>query len=138
MTTFKEEEKDRTDKTLDKSLVLQCKSQVLPIMDALYIISGKWRIPITIALMQGNKRFGEIQKEVSKITSKVLAHELKEMELNGFIEKKIHKDYPLRIEYELTHYSWSVKPVILSLLDFGTEHRKKIQEERGRKSLESK
>ncbi|SHH92150.1 transcriptional regulator, HxlR family [Flavobacterium sp. CF108] len=126
------------DKRHDKSSVMQCKLEVLPVMDAMYIISGKWRIPITIALMQGNKRFGEIQKEVSKITAKVLSHELKEMELNGFVNRKIYTEDSLRIQYELTDYSMSVKPVILSLRDFGIEHRKKIQEERGRKSLETK
>lgn len=113
--------------------VLRCKTEVVPIMDAIYIITGKWRVPITIALMEGNKRFSEIQKEVSKITSKVLSHELKEMELNGFVEKKVYDGYPARIEYELTDYSWSIKPIIITLRDFGIQHREKIKQERSRK-----
>lgn len=124
--------------SLEKSRVLRCKSEVIPIMDAMYVLSGKWKVPITIALMMGNKRFTEIQKEVIKITSKVLSHELKEMELNGFVEKKTYNECPVRIEYELTDYSWSIKPIILALRDFGIEHRRKIQEQRGRKSLEQK
>lgn len=120
---------------LERSRVLKCKSEVIPIMDAIYVLNGKWRVPITIALMMGSKRFNEIQKEVTKITSKVLSHELKEMELNGFVEKKTYNECPIRIEYELTEYSWSIKPIILALRDFGIEHRKKIQEQRGRKSL---
>ena len=80
--------------------------------------------------MEGNKRFGEIIKEIPKITSKVLAHELKVMELNGFVEKKVYNEATVRIEYELTEYSWSVKPIILSLRDFGIMHRKKLREER--------
>jgi len=72
--------------------ILQCKTEVVPIMDAMYVISGKWRIPITIALMEGNRRFSEIMKEVPKIASKVLAQQLKEMELNGFVEKKIYNE----------------------------------------------
>jgi len=99
-------------------------------VDAIYIINGKWKIPITIALMEGNKRFGEIIKEIPKITSKVLAHELKVMGLNGFVEKKVYNEAPVRIEYELTEYSWSVKPVILTLRDFGIMHREKLREER--------
>ncbi|WP_082564266.1 helix-turn-helix domain-containing protein [Flavobacterium sp. Root420] len=110
--------------------ILQCKTELIPIVDAIYIINGKWKIPITIALMEGNKRFGEIIKEIPKITSKVLAHELKVMELNGFIEKKVYNEVPLRTEYELTEYSWSVKPVILTLRDFGILHREKLREER--------
>ena len=109
--------------------VLRCKSEVGPIMDAIYVLGGKWRIPITIALMEGNIRFSEIQRAVDKITSKVLAHELKEMELNGFVEKKIHGDNPIKIEYELTDYSWSIKPILISLRDFGIIHRDKLRKE---------
>ena len=110
--------------------ILQCKTEVVPIMDAMYVISGKWRIPITIALMEGNRRFSEIMKEVPKIASKVLAQQLKEMELNGFVEKKIYNESTTRIEYELTEYSWSIKPIILTLRDFGIMHREKLRQEK--------
>ena len=110
--------------------ILQCKTEVVPIMDAMYVISGKWRIPITIALMEGNRRFSEIMKEVPKIASKVLAQQLKEMELNGFVEKKIYNETTTRIEYELTEYSWSIKPIILTLRDFGIMHREKLRQEK--------
>lgn len=126
----KENKSDKNKSTRVEQILL-CKTELIPIMDAIYIIKGKWKIPITIALMEGNKRFGEIIKEIPKITSKVLAHELKVMELNGFVEKKVYNnEVPERIEYELTEYSWSVKPVILTLRDFGIMHRKKLREER--------
>ncbi|WP_289661104.1 winged helix-turn-helix transcriptional regulator [Flavobacterium panacagri] len=96
-------------------------------MDALYIINGKWRIPIVLALMEGNKRFSELQKEVNKITSKVLANELREMELNGFVIKKENEQSRSKTEYELTNYSTSLEPIIKSLRDFGTQHRQKIR-----------
>lgn len=105
------------------------KNDIIPIMDALYVINGKWRIPIMITLMEGSKRFGEIQKEIDKITSKVLAHELKEMELNGFVEKKTCDESPIRAEYTLTQYSLLLEPVLSSLRDFGILHRKKIREQ---------
>lgn len=79
--------------------------------------------------MEGNKRFSEIQKEVQKITSKVLAEELKEMELNGFVEKKTDDQSRAKTEYQLTDYSSSLEPIIKSLRDFGIQHRKKIREE---------
>lgn len=107
----------------------KCKSEIVPIMDALYIINGKWRIPIVLTLMEGNKRFSEIKKEVQKITSKVLADELKEMELNGFVEKKTDDQSRAKTEYQLTDYSSSLEPIIKSLRDFGIQHRKKIRDE---------
>lgn len=130
MTTTKNETLESSKSRVEQ--ILQCKSEVVPIMDAIYVINGKWRVPITIALMEGNKRFSEIQKEVPKITSKVLAQQLKEMELNGFVEKKIQIDDTVKIEYELTEYSWSVKPVILALKDFGVQHREKLRAERSK------
>ncbi|MCM0667698.1 winged helix-turn-helix transcriptional regulator [Flavobacterium tyrosinilyticum] len=107
----------------------KCKSEIVPIMDALYIINGKWRIPIVLTLMEGNKRFSEIKKEVQKITSKVLAEELKELELNGFVEKKTDDQSRGKTEYQLTNYSSSLEPIIKSLRDFGIQHRKKIRDE---------
>lgn len=80
--------------------------------------------------MEGNRRFTEIMKEVSKIASKVLAQQLKEMELNGFVEKKIYNENTTRIEYELTENSWSIKPIILTLKDFGIIHREKLRKEK--------
>ncbi|MDQ6531008.1 helix-turn-helix domain-containing protein [Flavobacterium sp. LHD-85] len=107
----------------------KCKSEIVPIMDALYIINGKWRIPIILTLMEGNKRFSEIQKEFQKITSKVLADELKEMELNGFVEKKTDDQSRAKTEYQLTDYSSSLEPIIKALRNFGIQHRKKIRDE---------
>lgn len=122
-----------TDVRPEKGIILQCKTEIVPVMDAVYVINGKWRIPIIMVLMEGDKRFGEIQKEVLKISSKVLAHELKEMELNGFVEKNTYDEGSVIIKYELTEYSWSIKPIILTLRDFGVKHRNKIREESGGK-----
>jgi len=113
----------------EKGKILECRTELVPVMDAVYVINGKWRIPIIMALMEGNKRFGEIQKVVLRISSKVLAHELKEMELNGFIKKHTCNEGPVIIKYELTDYSWSIKPVLLTLRDFGIKHRNKIRNE---------
>ncbi|PBJ09334.1 helix-turn-helix domain-containing protein [Flavobacterium sp. ACN6] len=118
-----------TNNTSAISTASEYKSEIVPIMDALYIINGKWRIPITLVLMEGNKRFSEIQKEVHKITSKVLAHELKEMELNGFVEKKPNAQSQAKTEYQLTDYSFSLEPILKSLRDFGILHRNKMRNE---------
>lgn len=65
-----------------------CKMEILPVLDTLCVISSKWRMHIIIALIEENKRFGELQKAIPKIASKVLAQELKYMEQHGFIIKK--------------------------------------------------
>ncbi|MCI9843594.1 winged helix-turn-helix transcriptional regulator [Flavobacterium pectinovorum] len=106
-----------------------CKSEIGPVLDTLYVISSKWRIHIIVALISGNKRFGELKKGIPKIASKVLSQELKDMEQHGFIIKKNYSTSSLRVEYELTPYSQSIKPVINALRDFGRLHRDKIRME---------
>ena len=115
-----------------------CKSEIIPVMDALYVISSKWRMHIIVALIEKNKRFGELQKEILKITSKVLAKELKDMEQHGFPIRKNYNPSSVRVEYELTDYSRSIKPSINALRDFGVLHRDKIKMEMSVKEMSKK
>ncbi|KQT25290.1 HxlR family transcriptional regulator [Chryseobacterium sp. Leaf405] len=119
-------------KQLKKSVELfpnltECKSSLGPIQDALYVLGGKWRIPILVAMLEGNKHFGEIQRTINKISAKVLSHELKELELNGFITRRVYGTKPVSIEYELTEYTNSLGPVIVALREWGLLHREKVK-----------
>lgn len=105
-----------------------CKAKLNAIGDALYAIGGKWKLRIIIALMHGKSRFNELQRVIEGISSKVLASELKDLELNGFIRRTVHADTPVVIEYELTDYALSVKPVLEVLSEWGGMHRRKIRQ----------
>lgn len=105
-----------------------CKSKLRSIGDALYVVGGKWKMRIVIALMHGKSRFNELQRTIEGISSKVLAAELKELELNGFIRRNVHAETPVVIEYELTEYALSVKPVLEVLSEWGEMHRRKIRQ----------
>ncbi len=94
---------------------------------SLYVLHGKWKLPIIVALSSGNKRFNELQKTVKGIAAKVLSHELKELELNCFVLRKVHNTTPVIIEYELTDYSNTLGAVVNSLREWGTMHREKIR-----------
>ena len=109
--------------------VTECKSSIGPIQDALYVLGGKWRIPILVAMLEGNRHFGEIQKTINKISAKVLAHELKELELNGFVNRHVYDTKPVGIEYELTEYTTSLGTVIVALREWGILHREKVKTE---------
>ncbi|MCX2496066.1 helix-turn-helix domain-containing protein [Pedobacter sp. PF22-3] len=109
--------------------VTECKSSIGPIQDALYVLGGKWRIPILVAMLEGNRHFGEIQKTINKISAKVLAHELKELELNGFVNRHVYDTKPVGIEYELTEYTNSLGTVIVALREWGILHREKVKTE---------
>ena len=106
-----------------------CHSALGAVQDALYVLNGKWKLPIIIALNEGNKRFGEIQKNVAGIAPKVLSSELKTLELNGFVIRKVYNEFPVLVEYELTDYSNSLENVITALRDWGLQHKDKLREE---------
>ena len=97
------------------------------VQDALYVLNGKWKLPIIVALSSGNKRFNELQKTVKGIAAKVLSHELKDMELNGLVTRHVHNTTPVSVAYELTDYSNSLGNVVNALREWGTTHREKIR-----------
>jgi DNA-binding HxlR family transcriptional regulator len=105
----------------------ECMSALSAVQDALYVLNGKWKLPIIIALREGHKRFGELQKAVKGISAKVLSHELKHLEMNDFIERKVYDTMPVTVEYELTPYSETLGHVIESLREWGVAHRHKIR-----------
>lgn len=102
----------------------ECLSAMLPVRDALDVISGKWKLLISIS--SGNKRFREIERSVPKITSKVLAKELKDLEEHQLITRTVYDEVPVSIEYTTTPYSKFLQPVIETLRDWGVKHRKKV------------
>lgn len=106
--------------------VERCTASLDAVGDALYAIGGKWKLRIIIALSDGNKRFTELQKRVGGISARVLSSELKELELNRFIHKKVLVGYPVIIEYELAPYSRTLEKVILSLSEWGAHHKELI------------
>jgi DNA-binding HxlR family transcriptional regulator len=103
-----------------------CAASIAAVKDALYAVSGKWKLPILIALQDGPKRFNEIQRVLGDITPKVLSKELKEMELNEFVIRKVDTGTPVVVTYELTAYSGSLGSVLNELRKWGLQHRQKI------------
>lgn len=104
----------------------ECLQALRPIRDTLDIISGKWKLQIIISVSAGNRRFTEIRKSIPKLTPKVLAKELKELEQNGLIERIVTESYPVIIEYFPTDYTSTLDQVVTSLQDWGENHRRHI------------
>ena len=113
----------------NKAFTEECTTIMSAVADALYAIGGKWKLMIIIAVARGNNRFTELQKQVKGISARVLSSELKELELNGFIVKKVSVGYPVLIEYELTPYSHTLEKVVTSLTEWGIQHKQKVKSE---------
>jgi DNA-binding HxlR family transcriptional regulator len=105
---------------------IECTDFLLPLQDSLYVINGKWKLPIIISLWAGNRRFREIERSVPKITTKVLAKELKDLEEHQLIKRTVYDTSPVLIEYTLLPYADTLKEVVEALTKWGTNHRKKI------------
>jgi DNA-binding HxlR family transcriptional regulator len=110
-----------------KKSAQECQSSLDAVQDALYVLNGKWKLPIIIALSEGKRRFGEIQKSVKGIAPKVLSSELKTLELNGFVVRHVQNEFPVLVEYELTDYAGTLEEVITALHNWGARHRDKIR-----------
>jgi DNA-binding HxlR family transcriptional regulator len=106
-----------------------CNGSLSAIGDAIYVIGGKWKLRIIIALSDGNKRFNELQRTIPGISARVLSNELKELELNGFVKRKVYIQTPVLVEYEITEYSHTLNDVTRALEAWGKMHREKIVKE---------
>ncbi len=111
---------------MSKTNHTECLAAMLPVRDALDVISGKWKLLILISISSGNNRFREIERSIPKITSKVLAKELKSLEENKLIKRTVYDDSPVTVEYTTTPYATSLSAVIKALRDWGVSHRKVV------------
>jgi len=107
-----------------------CLASINAMKDALYVLNGKWKLPLIVALSNGPKRFNDIQRALGDITPKVLSKELRELELNEFVERKVFSTFPVTVTYELTPYSDTLGPIIEALSTWGAKHRQRIVESR--------
>ena len=106
-----------------------CSSMLSAVGDALYVIGGKWKLRIIIALSEGSRRFNDLQRAIPGISAKMLSNELKDLELNGFVKRTVHTGTPVIVEYEPTDYTHSLKHVLTSLAEWGIMHREKLRRE---------
>ena len=94
--------------------------------DTMDVLNGKWKISILTSLSFGQKRYSEILKEVEGISGRMLTRELKDMEMNLLVDRKVLNAQPVTVLYSLTKYSENLMPVICNLRDWGAAHRKVI------------
>lgn len=104
----------------------ECTKALLPVKDALDMLNGKWKLQIILTLTFGKKRFKQIQRELPGLTPKMLSKELKDLEMNELVERHVYDTVPVTVEYELTPYGRTLKPLIAELHKWGSKHRKRI------------
>ncbi len=94
-----------------------------PVELSLDIIGGKWKMPILWRLKDKSWRYSELKKSIGKITHKMLAQQLKELEEDGLISRKVYASVPPKVVYSITEKGRTTIPIIESLRTWGEKFR---------------
>ena len=97
-----------------------------PVELTLLLISNKWKVLIIRDLLDGTKRFSELKKSINSISQKVLTSNLREMEENELLTRKVYPEVPPRVEYTLTDIGYSLKPLLDDMDKWGTWYRNEV------------
>ncbi|CAN5128312.1 winged helix-turn-helix transcriptional regulator [soil metagenome] len=96
-----------------------------PVGVTLNVIGGKWKILILWLLREKPIRFGELMKKINGITQKMLTQQLRELETDGLVIRKVFAEVPPHVEYALSDYGRSLDGVLKELCGWGEKHIKK-------------
>ncbi len=94
-----------------------------PVETTLMLISDRWKVLIIRDLLDGTKRFGELKKSVGNISQKVLTSNLRSMEEDGLLTREVFPEVPPRVEYTLTETGYSLKPILDSMVKWGSDYQ---------------
>lgn len=94
-----------------------------PVETTLTLIGDKWKVLILRDLLPGTKRFGELKKSIGGVSQKVLTAQLRDMEKNGLVNRKVYAEVPPKVEYSLTDLGHSLKPILDALWNWGEEYK---------------
>jgi len=106
------------------------KKELQAIQDTLEIVSGRWKMQIISLLCNGEFRYSELEKGLPKITPRMLSKELRDLEQNELIIRKVYDTIPIKVSYKLADYGYTLVPLIIELTNWGMEHRKYIMKKK--------
>ncbi len=102
-----------------------CDPIMCPVEATLKVLGGKWKILILFHLDDEPKRFSELKRLMPAITVKMLTQQLKELTVDGIINRKVYPQVPPKVEYSMTTHGKTLNPVIASMCRWGAAHRQR-------------
>ncbi|CAA6813415.1 MAG: Transcriptional regulator, HxlR family [uncultured Sulfurovum sp.] len=99
------------------------KLEICPVETAINALAGKWKILILWYLRSETKRFNELQKLLPRTTQKMLIQKLRELEADGIVHREVYPVVPPKVEYSLTEYGETLKPLLKQLYLWGEIHK---------------
>lgn len=94
-----------------------------PVATTVGLIGNKWKLLIIRNLLVGTQRFGELKRTIPGISQKVLTDNLRSMEADGIIKRKVYAEVPPKVEYSLSPLGNSMRPIIKAMETWGTEYK---------------
>jgi len=98
-----------------------------PVEVTLEVVGGKWKGVILFYLLEGTKRFNELRRLLPDVTQRMLTLQLRELERDRIVQRKIYPEIPPKVEYSLTEFGKSLKPIIFTMREWGLQYRAKIR-----------
>lgn len=92
-----------------------------PVETTLELIGGKYKALILWHLSDGVLRFSQLQKSIPSVTARVLTHQLRELEAQGLIARKVYPEVPPKVEYSMTELGRSLMPILTAMRDWGAK-----------------
>jgi DNA-binding HxlR family transcriptional regulator len=100
------------------------------ISEILSRIGDKWSLLVIRQLGDGPLRFSEIKRGLGSISQKMLTTTLRGLERDGFVERAVYAEVPVRVEYSLTALGWSATELLMALADWADEHLAAVEQAR--------
>jgi DNA-binding HxlR family transcriptional regulator len=94
-----------------------------PVETTLVLISDRWKVLIIRDLLSGTKRFGELKKSIGHVSQKVLTSNLRAMEADGLVHRKVYAEVPPKVEYSLTKIGLTLKSVLDAMASWGEQYK---------------
>ncbi len=95
-----------------------------PVASTMKVLGGKWKpILINAIYITAPARFGELKRSVTGITQSMLTQQLRELEDDGIISRKIYAEIPPKVEYTLTEFGLTLSPILQTMADWGKRYR---------------
>ena len=98
-----------------------------PVATTINLIGNKWKLLIIRDLLGGTKRFGELRKSLTGISQRVLTENLRDLEKDGLVNRKVYAEVPPKVEYSLNETGLSLSPIINAMAEWGINYKKDTQ-----------
>ena len=102
------------------------KNDQCPVTYCMGVIGGKWKPIILFLISKGVNRFGILQRGIEGISKQMLTKQLRELEADGVLERKIYAEIPPRVEYFITDLGESLFPIINSMKVWGEQNMERV------------